>query len=107
MIEQELQPIIKKYNKLSLVSYILIIIGVIALPVTIIPCFGAIIWIAGLITGIISHLQIRSKKDIYKGHWMSVVSIIIAVVVLLISLPWQLFASFWVWTCMQNPGSPC
>ena len=107
MSESGSLPLIKKYNKLSLASLILIIIGLVALPVTLVPCLGAFIWIASFITGIISHFQIHAKKNIYKGHWMSVVSIIIAVLVLLILIPWQLYIGFWLWACMQSPGSPC
>ena len=98
----------EKYTIESFLSAVIAVAGLICFPVTIfLPCFGPIPWFFSLVLGLISWRGIKIKGGSKWTRILTIIGVVVSILGFLVSLPWQLFAAFWVWTCMQNPGHPC
>lgn len=74
----------KRYNNLAIISFALALAEIyFILSLFWFPLYDTFFWLATLMMSIISLFQIHKQKEIYKGRWMPVTTILLVFLALI------------------------
>ena len=75
-----------KYNKLSIVSFALMLCSLFALNVNSLTTLGFLIFVVSLILAVVSYRQIKKTKEKGKGFLIAILTMVIIIVILMVLL---------------------